>query len=220
MNDTGEKKKDGGGGVGALAAAPGSGLAAGATSVDAVAPSDKGPHKLRFAWVFWFMHREPGSKIQDYNNSIKKLGTFSTVEEFWGVYSRVRRPMDLPNISDYHLFKSGTRPIWEDNLNGGKWIVRLKKGLASRYWESLVMAIIGDQFDVGGEICGAVISIRHSEDILSLWNQSADDGRVNLRIRDTMKRVLNLPPNCIMEYKAHKSSVADNSSFRNTEMFR
>ena len=45
------------------------------------------------------------------------------------------------------------------------------------------MAIIGDQFDVGGEICGAVISIRHSEDILSLWNQSADDGRVNLRIR-------------------------------------
>lgn len=61
--------------------------------------------------------------------------------------------------------------------------MRLKKGLASRYWESLVMAMIGDQFDVGGEICGAVISIRHSEDILSLWNQSADDGRVNLRIR-------------------------------------
>ena len=24
------------------------------------------------------------------------------------------------------------------NVNGGKWIVRLKKGLASRYWESLV----------------------------------------------------------------------------------
>ncbi|TPX70136.1 hypothetical protein SpCBS45565_g01907 [Spizellomyces sp. 'palustris'] len=177
-------------------------------------------HPLRFTWVFWFMHREPGSKIQDYNNAIKKIATFSTVEEFWGVYSRLKRPMDLHNISDYHLFKQGIRPIWEDNLNGGKWIVRLKKGLASRYWESLVMAMIGDQFDVGGEICGAVISIRHSEDILSLWNQSADDGRVNLRIRDTMKRVLNLPPNCIMEYKAHKSSVADNSSFRNTEMFR
>ncbi|TPX57161.1 hypothetical protein PhCBS80983_g04012 [Powellomyces hirtus] len=176
-------------------------------------------HPLRYPWVFWFMHREPGSKIENYNNAIKKISTFATVEEFWGVYNRLTRPMDLHNISDYHLFKQGIRPIWEDNLNGGKWIVRLKKGLASRYWESLVMAMIGDQFDVGGEICGAVISIRHSEDILSLWNQSADDGRVNLRIRDTLKRVLNLPTNCIMEYKAHKSSVADNSSFRNTDLY-
>ncbi|KAJ3270035.1 Eukaryotic translation initiation factor 4E type 2 [Borealophlyctis nickersoniae] len=211
--DTTDRKKGPDGGTPATADG-------GGTTVAKQSVSASGSHKLRFSWVFWFMHREPGSKIQDYNNSIKKLGSFSTVEEFWGVYSRVKRPMDLPNISDYHLFKAGTRPIWEDNLNGGKWIVRLKKGLASRYWESLVMAIIGDQFDVGGEICGAVISIRHSEDILSLWNQSADDGRVNLRIRDTMKRVLNLPANCIMEYKAHKSSVADNSSFRNTEMFR
>ncbi|KAJ3092538.1 Eukaryotic translation initiation factor 4E type 2 [Quaeritorhiza haematococci] len=41
------------------------------------------------------------------------------------------------------------------------------------------------------------------------------------RIRwDTMKRILNLPSNCIMEYKAHRSSMTDNSSFRNTEMFR
>ncbi|KAJ3169813.1 Eukaryotic translation initiation factor 4E type 2 [Geranomyces variabilis] len=176
-------------------------------------------HTLRYPWVFWFMHREPGSKIDNYNNAIQKISTFSTVEEFWGVYNRLIRPMDLHSISDYHLFKQGIRPIWEDNLNGGKWIVRLKKGLASRYWESLVMAMIGDQFDVGGEICGAVISIRHSEDILSLWNQSADEGRVNLRIRDTLKRVLNLPTNCIMEYKAHKSSVADNSSFRNTDLY-
>jgi translation initiation factor 4E len=59
----------------------------------------------------------------------------------------------------------------------------LKKGIASRYWEDLLMAILGDQFDVGDEISGAVISIRQNEDILSLWNKSADDGRTNLRIR-------------------------------------
>ncbi|KAJ3005182.1 Eukaryotic translation initiation factor 4E type 2 [Thoreauomyces humboldtii] len=167
------------------------------------------------------MHREPGSKIENYNTAIKKVATFTTVEQFWGVYSRLTRPKDLGNVGscDFHLFKQGTQPIWEDNLNGGKWIVRLKKGLASRYWESLVMAMVGDQFDVGGEICGAVISIRHNEDILSLWNMSADQGRVNLRIRDTLKRVLSLPTNCIMEYKAHKSSVTDGSSFRNTDVF-
>ena len=39
-------------------------------------------------------------------------------------------------------------------------------------------------------------------------------------LRDTMKRVLDLPPNCVIEYKAHKAAVADNSSFRNTETYR
>lgn len=112
--------------------------------------------------------------------------------------------------------------MWEDqvNINGGKWIVRLKKGIATRLWENLVIAVIGDQFDVGSEICGAVLSIRSSEDILSLWNRSAHEGRINLKIRDTMKRVLNLPPETIMEYKTHNDALKDNSSFRNTEVHK
>lgn len=75
--------------------------------------------------------------------------------------------------------------MWEDaaNIQGGKWIVRVKKGLASRYWENLVMAIIGDQFDVQDEICGAVLSIRNSEDIISVWNKTSANGRINLKIR-------------------------------------
>ncbi|CAN0476233.1 unnamed protein product, partial [Laminaria digitata] len=44
---------------------------------------------------------------------------------------------------------------------GGQLLVRLKKGLASRAWENLVLAIIGEQFDVGNEICGAVVSVRY-----------------------------------------------------------
>ncbi|KAF9110915.1 Eukaryotic translation initiation factor 4E type 2 [Mortierella sp. AM989] len=179
-------------------------------------------HPLHFNWVFWFMHRAPGSKILNYESSMKKIATFGSVEGFWAVYSHLKRPHELPTVSDYHLFKQGVRPVWEDatNINGGKWIVRLKKGLASRYWENLVIAVIGDQFDVGSEICGAVLSIRGGEDILSLWNQSAHEGRINLKIRDTMKRVLNLPADTIMEYKTHNDALKDNSSFRNTDVFR
>jgi translation initiation factor 4E len=49
--------------------------------------------------------------------------TSNEVENFWSVYSILKRPGELGNISDYHVFKDGIRPIWEDNLNGGKWIV-------------------------------------------------------------------------------------------------
>lgn len=38
--------------------------------------------------------------------------------------------------------------------------MRLRKGLASRCWENLVLAMLGEQFMVGEEICGAVVSIR------------------------------------------------------------
>ncbi|KAL1932646.1 hypothetical protein VTP01DRAFT_8324 [Rhizomucor pusillus] len=179
-------------------------------------------HPLQYTWVFWFMHRLPKAKIKDYEGSMKRIAAFSSIEEFWAVYSHLRRPSSLPNISDYHLFKQGVRPVWEDaaNINGGKWIVRLKKGLASRYWESLVLAIIGEQFDVEDEICGAVLSIRSSEDIISVWNKTSSNGRINLKIRDTIKRVLNLPQDTIMEYKTHNDSLRDNSSFCNTDVFR
>ncbi|RKP14054.1 translation initiation factor eIF 4e-like domain-containing protein [Piptocephalis cylindrospora] len=184
--------------------------------------TSEGHHALRHQWTLWFMHRTPGQKITDYEAAIKRIATFGTIEEFWHVHQHLVRPNDLPNISDYHLFKAGVRPVWEDdaNIKGGKWIVRLKKGLASRYWESLMIAVVGDQFDLGDEICGAVLSMRNSEDILSLWNRTASGARVNLRIRDTLKRILGAPADTVMEYKAHTDALRDNSSFRNTDVYK
>ncbi|KAI7880153.1 eukaryotic translation initiation factor 4E [Lichtheimia hyalospora FSU 10163] len=179
-------------------------------------------HSLRYTWVFWFMHRTPGAKITNYEEGMKQIAAFSTVEDFWAVYSHLRRARDLPIVSDYQLFKQGVRPVWEDdaNIQGGKWIVRLKKGLATRYWELLVLAIIGEQFDVNDEICGAVLSIRSSEDIISVWNKTSVNGRINLKIRDTIKKVLSLPSDTVMEYKSHNDALKDRSSFRNTDIFR
>ena len=60
---------------------------------------------------------------------------------------------------------------------------------------------------VGEEICGAVVSIRFQEDILSIWNRTACDQAVTNRIRDTFRRVLNLPAGTAIEYKAHNDSI-------------
>ncbi|XP_077515822.1 uncharacterized protein LOC144125897 isoform X2 [Amblyomma americanum] len=83
----------------------------------------------------------------------------------------------------------------EANRTGGKWIVRLRKGLASRCWENLILAILGEQFMVGEEVCGAVASVRFQEDInpggVSIWNRTASDSHTTLRIRDTLRRVFN-----------------------------
>lgn len=38
--------------------------------------------------------------------------------------------------------------------------------------------------------------------------------------RDTLKALLYLPPDTLLEYKQHNSSLQDKSSFRNTDKFR
>lgn len=107
------------------------------------------------------------------------------MERFWQIYDHLKRPNDFKISTEYHLFKDGISPFWEDanNINGGKWTLKLKKGISSRYWEEIVLAIIGEQFDVGAEICGAVLSIRSNEDILSVWNRTADNYEAINKIR-------------------------------------
>ncbi|GAB0132592.1 hypothetical protein EsDP_00001024 [Epichloe bromicola] len=166
-------------------------------------------HSLKDAWSFWY--RPPISKAHGfiaYENTLHGIATVRTAEEFWDIYSHLKRPSSLPVVSDYHLFKSDIRPIWEDDVNrkGGKWVVRMKKGVADRYWEDLILSLIGDQFgDAGEDVCGAVLSMRNGEDILSIWTRTVG-GRV-LKIRETMKHVLNFPPNTRVEFKSHDSSI-------------
>jgi len=182
-----------------------------------------GENRLQYKYTFWISRRAPGknTSLQNYDQNLKHIGTVASVEQFWAYYTNMVHPCDLAGHSDFHLFKQGIRPMWEDDANkvGGKWIVRLKKGLASRCWENLILAMLGEQYMVGDEICGAVISVRYQEDILSLWNRTSNDTVTTSRIRDTLKRVLNLPPNTIMEYKCHTDSLKDNSSYRNTDVF-
>ncbi|KAF5377793.1 hypothetical protein D9757_008099 [Collybiopsis confluens] len=188
------------------------------------------PHPLRHTWVFWFrQQRTPGNKLISYEEGIKKISAFASVESFWSLWTHLAPPSALQPTTDYLLFHNAIRrPVWEDplNISGGKWIIRLKKGVADRIWEDLVLAVLGDQFDEcrlssepvasnweedgsdsGGvdppEICGCTISVRQSEDIITLWNRFEADVKVRERIRDTIRKVLHLPPSTIMEYKSN-----------------
>jgi translation initiation factor 4E len=183
-----------------------------------IIPDDE--HALNSEYTFWYHRRRGDKKNVDYNESTKLIETFGSIEQFWKIYDHIVRPNDFKVTTDYHLFKKGIKPTWEDpaNNNGGKWMVRLKKGLASRYWEELILAIIGEQFGVGKEICGAVVSVRNSEDIISIWNRNSDNKDATNKIRDQMRRILKLPPFISVEYKKHVDAKADGSSFRNPSM--
>jgi translation initiation factor 4E len=179
---------------------------------------------LKDKWTFWYMMRSNKSSVQanNYEHNIHPIGTFGDSDEFWTIYSHLRRPNVLPVNSDVHLFRDGVKPVWEDSVNakGGKWIIRLKKGLINRLWEHLCLAVITGELGVLGEeefeVCGVVVSIRYQEDILSIWSRTANDENIKKALKETIKKALQLPPSLTMEYKAHDAAMKDNSSFRNT----
>ncbi|KAF3479522.1 eukaryotic translation initiation factor 4E-4 [Arthroderma uncinatum] len=166
---------------------------------------------LKSTWIVWY--RPPTPKYSDYEKSTIPLASISSVEGFWTVYSHLKRPSLLPTVSDYHIFKKNIRPVWEDEANkkGGKWIIRLKKGVADRYWEDLLLAMVGDQFaEASEEVCGAVLSVRSGEDVLSIWTKI--DGGRNIKIRETIKRLLAFPPDTNIIWKSHDDSIAQRSA--------
>ena len=171
-------------------------------------------HFLNSRFAFFYLRRDRSQKetdAQGYQNAVQKIGSFDSVEGFFGIYDHLVKPHSLTSethVTDYHLFREGISPTWEDakNRNGGKWIVRLRKveGLASLYWEDLIMALVGEQFgDVGVQVCGVVVSVRQHEDILSVWTQDSKDDDAIAKIRDAIKANLDLPPFVTIDYKRH-----------------
>ncbi|OWR42611.1 eukaryotic translation initiation factor 4E type 2 [Danaus plexippus] len=166
-------------------------------------------HKLEYSYWMWFSRRPPARELSStttgYGQALRLVGRVASVEQWWGLYTHLARPAELPPLSDLHLFKLGIKPMWEDpaNVHGGKWVVRLRKAQTGRAWEDLCMAMLGEQFMVGAELCGVVLSVRFQEDHLAVWHRTAADTAAAARVRDALRRILQLPASVPIEYKAH-----------------
>ncbi|KAF7797376.1 hypothetical protein EIP86_008571 [Pleurotus ostreatoroseus] len=115
----------------------------------------------------------------EYEAGLTVIGEFETVESFCRYFNWLKPPSKLERNSNYHLFKSGIKPMWEDeaNANGGKWVLTMKNNaqLLDRCWIWLAMALVGEDLDESDEICGAVVSLRSKVDRIQLWTRSKDD---------------------------------------------
>jgi translation initiation factor 4E len=115
----------------------------------------------------------------EYEAGLSVVGDFDTVESFCRYFNWLKPPSKLEKNSNYHLFKKGIKPMWEDeaNANGGKWVLTMKNNpqLLDRCWNWLAMALVGEDLDEGDEICGAVVSLRSKVDRIQLWTRSKDD---------------------------------------------
>jgi len=165
-------------------------------------------HFLLNTFSFWV--RRGKIDTVDYEKSIKLIYTFNTVEEFWILYDHTIRPSEVSYPCDYHLFRKGVKPMWEDkeNVNGGSFVIKIPhSNKVSRYWEDLVLAFIGGQFDgESDEICGLVFSTRYQKDIISIWCKYTEP-KVTKKIQENIRRVLGMTSHFLIDFKYHNQAL-------------
>ncbi|KAI0702520.1 eukaryotic translation initiation factor 4E class I [Cytidiella melzeri] len=134
-----------------------------------------------------------GGAAQGWMEDIKRVISFDSVEEFWGLYNNIVAPSQLPQKANYYLFKEGIIPAWEDdaNKNGGKWSIQLprdkNRGHIDKMWLYTMLAAIGETCDPllaeeGSSlppqslITGVIVSVRPQFYRLSIWTRTAPSG--------------------------------------------
>eukprot|EP01104_Vermistella_antarctica_P000007 TRINITY_DN0_c1_g1_i1.p1 TRINITY_DN0_c1_g1~~TRINITY_DN0_c1_g1_i1.p1 ORF type:complete len:297 (-),score=86.34 TRINITY_DN0_c1_g1_i1:133-1023(-) len=178
-------------------------------------------HPLQSSWTIWYDN--PGKKTsqQSWGDHLKQIISFNTVEDFWGIYNNIAKCSVLQQGSNYHIFKEGIQPKWEDPVNskGGKWVLmvptRERKSKLDELWLWTMLAVVGEQFAEGDEICGAVVSLRKGQDKISLWIRSTPQCESTKSIGHDFKRTLDLDRATKIVYTSHSQSVRRGSSYNN-----
>ncbi|KAI9799904.1 MAG: eukaryotic translation initiation factor 4E [Piccolia ochrophora] len=196
-------------------------------------------HPLMHSWTLWFT-KPPSGKGDNWNDLLKEVVTFDSVEEFWGIYNNITPTSDLALKSDYHLFKQGVRPEWEDSQNkhGGKWAYQFKEKRAvpiDDLWLHVMLAAIGETLESedDGEVMGVVVNVRKGFYRIGLWtrtvgkavrgsgdtdaangkSRSAEKGQeVLMRLGRRFKEVLRLKESEQVEFSGHTDSAHSGST--------
>jgi translation initiation factor 4E len=197
------------------------------------------PHPLENSWTLWYNGAAKKGKDGTIDWSVKKIIDFDSVEDFWRLYNNIAKPSELGTGSNYHLFKTGTAPEWEDPVNkaGGKWVLNLPRKRAppgqpetvDEAWQWTLLALIGEFFEEhSDEICGVVISPRKGTNRLALWTKTASREQVCVAIgqsfRDTLRshlRAAGCEINDLnIEYAVHADCLKHKTSFRTSSRYK
>ncbi|KAI1338305.1 translation initiation factor eIF 4e-like domain-containing protein [Xylariaceae sp. FL0016] len=196
-------------------------------------------HPLQNKWTLWFTKPSSG-KGDNWNDLLKEVITFNSVEEFWGIYNNIAPVSELAMKSDYHLFKEGVRPEWEDpqNKHGGKWSYQFKEKRSidiNDLWLHTMMAAIGETLEDedDGEVMGVVVNVRKAFFRIGVWTRTIgkpvpgrgdsdiaggkgrpqDKGqKILLSIGKRFKEVLKLSGSESVEFSGHTDSAHSGST--------
>ena len=184
--------------------------------------SDESTHPLFTNFTFWFRINDtsllnPYKNVityTDYENQVKKISSFSTIEDFWKIFQHLKKPEELNIGIEIDLFKNEIKPVWEEevNKNGGKIALKLNKNYTSIIWEELIFAFIGGNLpdNIKNEINGILISSKKEFNVLQIWFKDYNF-KIIKEIQFYIKNLLQIPK----EIKLNAVKFFKNNNFNN-----
>ncbi|TYZ62772.1 hypothetical protein PybrP1_008448 [[Pythium] brassicae (nom. inval.)] len=182
-------------------------------------------HPLQNRWVLWYDNPKKRHASESWEDNLKNVYAFSTVEDFWCLYNNILVPTKLAIGSNYHLFKEGIRPMWEDPINakGGKWIftnARSRKARLDECWLHVMLSLIGETLEDDDDVCGAVVSVRKAQDRIAIWSATASaENRQRAIGRGFRQALVDFGKNEVLKFQSHADAAASGSSFQNEVMY-
>ncbi|KAM0895098.1 hypothetical protein ACQ4PT_024046 [Festuca glaucescens] len=87
-----------------------------------------------------------------------------------GLYNNILHPNKLGMGASLFCLDNKIEPKWEDPIcaNGRKWTISCGKGKSDTLWLHTLLPLIGGRFEYGNEICGAVLRVRGTRDMIAV----------------------------------------------------
>jgi translation initiation factor 4E len=168
--------------------------------------------KLENRFSFWYridtiiqnqLQKQTLNK-NEYENQVKKIAEFGTVEDFWGIFQHLRKPDSCKAGIEYFMFKEPIKPMWEDenNKNGGRISIKLRKAFTTIIWEEMIFILIGGILpkEMKDEINGIVVTSRKEYNTLQIWFKNYDTNLIK-DLEQCIRDILVIPPEVNLEIK-------------------
>ena len=177
----------------------------------------KSKKNLSDKFAFWYHINEISSE-EEYESQIKKLAEFDTLEDFWAIFQYLKKPDDCKQAIEFQLFRHPIKPMWEDenNKNGGRISLKLRKEFSNLVWEELVFAFIGGYFakEINDEINGLVINCKKDFNALQIWIKSYSN-EITSAIEKNIREMLCIPKEVVLDIKPFNQPQKDYNNYNN-----
>ena len=173
--------------------------------------TSKTPIEQKFS--FWYrisddalINQQPGKTLdkKEYENQVKKIAEFDTIEDFWSIFQHLRKPDSCRPGIEFQMFKNPIMPMWEDeyNKNGGKFSIKLRKDYSTIIWEEMIFALIGGVLpkEIKDELNGIVVSSRKEFNVLQIWFRNYNSN-ITGDIEQCIRDLLQIPNEVDLEIK-------------------
>ena len=100
----------------------------------------------------------------------------------------------MPYGTCMNVFRQGIKPLWEDPQlqDGARITVNMPKTHTSKYWEDLMLAMIGENLGEQDQVAGLVMNLKPHSDKIQIWITNASNQESAEALKQQVSKLLSI----------------------------